>query len=130
MSEGNGYATRDALFAKPFERRLAEHEQSFNGSICKFEYSNLNDAEKGEFDSDAVNSKGKFKRQSIATANVRLIVLANTKPKFSHADIATLQTYDSAEIEEWASKIRQHCGWEDAPEKNSDTTDDDDSHIS
>lgn len=130
MSVENGYATRESLFASPFERRFADHEQLFNGQPCKFQLQNLNDAEKGDFDSDAVNSKGKFKRQSIATANARVIVLGCAKPKFSNADVAILQGYDSGEIEELAEAIRKHCGWEDEPEKNSDTIDDDDSHSS
>lgn len=134
MSEGNGYATKADLFGGAFVRRFTDHVQAFNGAERKFRLQTLNDAEKGHFDADAVNGKGKFKRESIATANARIVALCCVDGEgnriFSNADVATIQAYDSAEVEELSAACRVHCGWEDEPEKNSDTTDDDDSLLS
>jgi hypothetical protein len=131
MSEGNGYATKDDLFADVWQRSYVDHEQIFNGVKRRFRLQNLHDGEKGQFDSDAVNGKGKFKRQSIATANARIIQLCwvngDGQRQLSNADVSRLQQYDSAEVEELASACRLHCGWVEEPEKNSDMTDDDDS---
>jgi len=128
MSEGNGYATADQLFGSAFKRRYADHVQMFNGSSYKFRLQNLHDGEKGEFDADALNNKGRFKRSSVSTANARIVVMGcvdgDGQRIFSNADVSRIQGYDSAEVEKLAAAIRLHCGWEEAPEKNSDTTDD------
>lgn len=131
MSESNGYAKKEDLFASPFRRDYADHEQTFNGAVRKFRIQTLNDAEKGEHDGEAVNSKGRFRRESVATANARLIALCcvdgDGQRIFSRSDVATLQQYDSAEVEQLAAACRRHCGWEEEPEKNLAATDDDDS---
>jgi hypothetical protein len=126
MSESNGYATREGLFSKT-QRRFKDIDHPEYG---KHEIQSLNDLEKSSFDAAAVNSKGKLNRIAAINSNARLIVIGCSKPKFTRDDVPQIQQLDAGYTEWLAKEIRQHCGFDEEPEKNSETTDSDASHSS
>jgi hypothetical protein len=125
MSETNGYATLDGLF-----QSAARRETDFEGRLGKFRIQSLTDLEKSRLDALAINSKGKFNRHAAITANARLIVACCVLPKFTESHIAKIQELDAAGVEELAAACRDHCGFNEEPEKNYDTTDSVDSPTS
>ena len=123
MSETNGYVKRDALFAVA-DRRYTDVEID---GLGKFKIQTLNDLEKSEYDAQAINKRGAFNRRAAVSANARLIVLCSVEPQFSADDVRRIQSLDAGAVEKLATACRVHCGFAEEPEKNSDTTDADDS---
>jgi len=114
------YATKEGLFTKAAERRIADVEHAEYG---KFQIQSLNDLEKSRYDAAAVNSKGKLNRIAAVNSNARLIVLGCVNPAFSMDDVPQIQQLDAGLTEWLAKEIRKHCGFDEEPEKNSDPTD-------
>jgi hypothetical protein len=118
----SGYATRDGLFATGADRRLKDVSHEKFGT---FQIQSVTDLEKSRFDAAAVNSKGRLNRIAAINANARMIVMGCVQPKFSMDDVPQIQGLDAGLVEWLAKEIRSHCGFDEEPEKNSETTDSD-----
>lgn len=120
MSEDNGYATREGLFAVGAERRIKDVSHEKYGT---FQIQSVTDLEKSRFDAAAVNNKGRLNRIAAVNANARMIVIGCVKPKFTMDDVPAIQGLDAGLVEWLAKEIRSHCGFDEEPEKNSEATD-------
>jgi hypothetical protein len=118
----SGYATRDGLFSTGADRRLKDVSHEKFGT---FQIQSVTDLEKSRFDAAAVNSKGRLNRIAAINANARMIVMGCVQPKFSMDDVPQIQGLDAGLVEWLAKEIRSHCGFDEEPEKNSETTDSD-----
>lgn len=128
MSENNGYATREALFATPPVRRYTEVEVEGYG---KWRCRSLNASEANEHENARWGKDGKINRAAVNSADCRLIAISYVSPKnndllFSREDVPRLMEMDAALINALAmAAVKLNGGLtvtiEDA-EKNSEQT--------
>lgn len=114
MSESNGYATRESLFAVPPARRFKDVECS----LGKFRLRSLNDLEFCTYRSASVGKNGKVDTLATVTANARLVVLccvdADGNCLFTSSDVPALQMLDAGQLAELADACVDHCALEQA----------------
>lgn len=121
MSETNGYATREAIFARPRQRRFKDVE--IDGD--KYRIRSLTANESNQWAVKSQTPKG------LVTAGPRLIVLCAVNSDgqriFSDTDVSQWLEMDSSYVTKLAAECQEHAGivnedkLEDA-EKNSDET--------
>lgn len=119
MSEGNVYATKEAIFSSVGKRdyKDVEHER-----FGKFTIRSLTDLEKSRYDAEAINSSGKFNRYAAVNANARLIRLAvvvrsdDFNPMFGDQDVSKIQELPSGMTSWLADEIRTFNGFDAAEE--------------
>jgi hypothetical protein len=126
MSEGNGFATRDAILARK-PRRVKTVDVPGWG---KFRIRSLTELERSRFEATIRDKNGQVSSSKMIDLKCRLIVLCvvdeNGDPLLQNSDIEELRQQDSKLTNALVEEIQSHCGYSDADledlEKNSEPT--------
>ncbi len=111
MSEGNGYATRDA-FLGPAKRRFTEAEVE---GLGKVRIRSLTELERSKFEASMRAKNGEVSNLKLVDMKARLIVLCvvdgDGNPLLTHRDIDQILQQDSEVTNEVVDQIQEHCGF-------------------
>jgi hypothetical protein len=126
MSEGNGFVTRDALFAAG-KRRFKEFELD---GVGKFRIRSLSEAERAAWEAPNLTKKGEINLEKVKDSRLRAIVAAvvdgNGNTILSHSDLGELRNWDSGLVSQLYTTIAEFCGLDKdgvaSAEKNSEPT--------
>lgn len=113
MSEGSGYASRDAFLA-PAKRRFKDVVLPVNGSKVKIR--SLFDGEKEAYEAELLSKKdGNVRKDMLASARRRLFVLCicdgSGEPLLSSADLDSLKQIDGADAAVLQEECQTHVGF-------------------
>lgn len=115
MSEANGYATKEGVFAL---RNTREYKDIEHPSFGKWTICTLTDLDKSRHDAEAINKDGKFNRYAAVNANARMIQIGvvdrndNLNRMFSQSDVPAIQELPSGLTTWLADEIRGFNGFE------------------
>ncbi len=111
MSEGNGFATRDA-FLGPAKRRFTEAEIE---NLGKVRIRSLTELERSKFEASMRAKDGQVSNVKLVDMKARLIVLCvvdgDGNPLLTHRDIDQILQQDSKVTNELVDRIQEHCGF-------------------
>ncbi len=111
MSEGNGFATRDA-FLGPAKRRFTDVEIE---TLGKVRIRSLTELERSKFEASMRAKNGEVSNVKLVDMKARLIVLCvvdgEGNPLLTHRDIDQLLQQDSKVTNELVDAIQAHCGF-------------------
>jgi hypothetical protein len=113
MSEGNGYATREA-FLRPLARRFRDFELP---SLGKIRIRSLTELERSKFEASCRDKKGNLSNNRLLDVKCRMIVLCvvdgEGNPILTNNDIDQLRQQDSRVTNKLFDEIQDHCGISD-----------------
>ena len=126
MNEGNGFVTRDMLFAAG-KRRFKEFEVD---GVGKFRIRSLSEAERSAWEAPNLTKKGEINLEKVKDSRLRAIVSAlvdgEGRTILTNQDIAQLRDWDSGLVSHLYTQIAEHCGLDKdgvaSAEKNSEPT--------
>lgn len=124
MSEGNGFVTRDALFAVG-KRRFREFEVD---GVGKFRIRSLSESERAHWEAPNLTKKGEINLEKVKDTRLRAIIWAlvdgEGRTILTIQDIGTLREWDSGLVSKLYTEIAEHCGLDKdgvaSAEKNSE----------
>ena len=133
MSEGNGYAGRDAFAIAKAPR----FDAVLMPGVGTVRIRSLTSREHGEYEADLIGDDGRVAEENMPLIKSRLLVACIVDSEgtrvFADADDETVADWDSAIVDRLYDACVAHCGIDsvnlEEAAKNSEATTDDDSQL-